>query len=357
MLLLLLSLAWLPPSSSFSPAARMPASRCRAPSHPHRLQPLMSAPTEPPPEEPESSSPLKLLSLTASEYVSTARDNAAFYLKVTPPWVDAMFGSVLFVVLNTIYLQTTLLMLPSPEADTIAARILALGTFAALQQFAGVPVSQWLRLGEDPSRVSRNPLFQSGTPLAGVTFAFLFAVPVAILAQLAGLAWLPEPRPWPEAEDAFLRLVVAPVSEECFFRAWLCAAFERAGGAPLAALVASSALYGLYQVPLSEVLNDGSPKLLLFEALGAYLVRPPAPPVPRDAPRHLDPHRTHERPFMHLRAHLPLGVLTCADVPVPTKWLEPAVRGRCPQHVQPDRGRAACSSGGLGAAVHAFHVR
>ena len=211
-----------------------------------------------------------MLSVTASEYVSTARDNAAFFLRVTPPWIDAAFGSVLFVVLNAFYLQATLLMLPSPEADTIAARVLALGTFAALQQFAGVPVSQWLRLREDPSRVARNPLFQSGSPLAGITFAFIFAVPVAILAQLAEIAWLPEPRPWPGAEDALLRLVVAPVSEECFFRAWLCAAFERAGGTPFAALVASSALYGLYQVPLAQVINDGSPKLLLFEFLGRH---------------------------------------------------------------------------------------
>lgn len=275
--MLLLSLAWHPsPSSGFSPTAPL-AGRCRELSQPRQPRPLMGV-TEPPDEPP---SPLQLLSLTASEYVSAARDNAAFYLKVTPPWIDVAFGSVLFVVLNACYLQATLLMLPSPAADAIAARVLALGTFAALQQFAGVPVSQWLRRA-DPSRVASNPLFQSGTPLAGVTFAFLFAVPVATLAQLAGVAWLPEPRPWPGADDALLRLVVAPLSEECFFRAWLCAAFQRAGGTPLAALVASSALFALYQVPLGQVLNDGSPKLLLFEALGAYLVR--RPPVPHASP-------------------------------------------------------------------------
>ena len=52
--------------------------------------------------------------------------------------------------------------------------------------------------------------------------------------------------------------------------AGLCSAFELAGGSQAAALLASTALFGLYHVPLSSVLA-GSSALLLFEALGAYL--------------------------------------------------------------------------------------
>lgn len=63
---------------------------------------------------------------------------------------------------------------------------------------------------------------------------------------------------------------MAPLSEEIFFRAWLLTAFERAGGTPSAALIASSALFGLFNVPVSAVLQ-GSSALLVYELLGAYL--------------------------------------------------------------------------------------
>ena len=98
----------------------------------------------------------------------------------------------------------------------------------------------------------------------------MFAVPIATFAQLAGIPWLPDARSFPEAGGCALRLIVAPLSEEIFFRAWLLTAFERAGGSATAGLIASSALFGLFTVPVSAVLA-GSSSLLLYEMLGAYL--------------------------------------------------------------------------------------
>ena len=66
-------------------------------------------------------------------------------------------------------------------------------------------------------------------------------------------------------------LLVDPVSEELFFRAWLLGAVERAGGSPGAAAVGSTSLYALFKVPLVDVIAGGSPKLLLYEAAGLYL--------------------------------------------------------------------------------------
>lgn len=144
--------------------------------------------------------PQKLDDLVASarEYIDRARDNAASYLRVTPPWIDAAFGCLLFVSLNAACKEITFLAFPSPEADAASGRLLAVAAFAGLQQLAGLPTSEWLKLGVDPKRVDPNPLFQSGSPLAGITFAFMFAVPLATAAQLLGIAWLPEPRPFPD---------------------------------------------------------------------------------------------------------------------------------------------------------------
>ena len=97
-------------------------------------------------------------------------------------------------------------------------------------------------------------------------------MPLATLAQLCGVEWLPAPRPFPPADGALLRLLVAPLAEELFFRAWLLSAIARAGGTPGAALLASTVLFGLHHVPLAEMLAPaGSSQLLAYEALGAFL--------------------------------------------------------------------------------------
>ena len=63
-----------------------------------------------------------------------------------------------------------------------------------------------------------------------------------------------------------------PTATQIFFRAWLLTAVERAGGSPLSALAASSALFGLYKVPIASVLSgDDGHRMLLYETLGAYL--------------------------------------------------------------------------------------
>jgi len=206
-----------------------------------------------------------------ADTVSTARDQAAYLLRVTPPWIDAAFGCILFVVLDVLFKAVTSFTSLSPEMEAGAARVLALGTFAVLQQGIGLPPSLWLRWSEDKSRVSANPLFNSGSPLAGVTFAFIFAVPCAVAAQAVGIDWLPPPAPFPDSLTTLLKVLVAPLTEEAFFRAWLLTAFERAGGTPSSALIASSGLFALYKVPLADAIVDGSSSLLLYEALGAFL--------------------------------------------------------------------------------------
>ena len=222
-----------------------------------------------PPKPPEA--PKLLLELRGK--LLKSRDSTAMLLRVTPSWADAAFGACSYVFLNSWCKFGTLLVFPeSPDAAAVGGRMLALCLFSALQQAVGVPPNEWLRLREDPQRVDPNPLFQSGSPLAGVTFAFCFAVPIAVAAQLAGIQWIPQPRPFPDASGSLLRLFVAPLSEEIFFRAWLCTAFERAGGGQATAVIASAALFGLFEVPASQVLADGgSAQLLLYESLGAYL--------------------------------------------------------------------------------------
>ena len=209
------------------------------------------------------------------------RDEAARLLSIEPPWVDTAFGCILFVWLNSLAKYATILTTPSPETDIAAARIIALLVFVMVQNAIGLPASEWLRLRADPEKVDPNPFFNSGSPIAGVTFAFIFAVPVATLAQLSGIAWLPSAVDFPGPERALLTLLVAPVSEEIFFRAWLISQFEASAAASgadrdaaqVAALISSAALFGLYHVPVGAVLNapNGSLRLLLYEALGAYL--------------------------------------------------------------------------------------
>lgn len=217
-------------------------------------------------------SQLRVASFRASEAARSGRDSAAYFLGVTPPYIDVAFGCILFVILNALCREVTFLTTPSPAADAAASRLLAIALFSAVQQCIGVPLAEWLRVREDTGRVDASPLFQSGSPLAGVIFAFCFAVPVATAAQLVGVPWVPEARPFPDASASFLKILVAPATEEMFFRAWLLTAFERAGGSDMAALIASSALFALFNVPFSAILDGSrSSELLVFEALGAYL--------------------------------------------------------------------------------------
>ena len=87
--------------------------------------------------------------------------------------------------------------------NMIVSAFLALVAFVAVQNVAGVPASDWLRFRETrPERVDPSPFFNSGTPLAGVTFAFIFLVPWATINQLSGVPWLPPPKEFPDAKVA-----------------------------------------------------------------------------------------------------------------------------------------------------------
>ena len=192
-----------------------------------------------------------------------SRDAAAYSLMVTPAWIDVAVGSIAFLLLNVAIVSTF--------GDSVTSRMVALGGFVGLQQLVGLPPSEWLRLDDEPAAVDPNPLFQSRSPLAGATFATTFALCVALAAQLCGLEWIPGPRPWPEPSRAALLLLIAPLSEEAFFRAYLMTALERAGAPANAALLASAAGFALYHVPLAEMLRDGSLALAFYESLGLYL--------------------------------------------------------------------------------------
>ena len=198
-----------------------------------------------------------------------ARLTAANMLGVTTPWLDTAFGCILFVLLSAAGKYLTVLRFDSPDVDAAAGRLLALAAFALAQQLAFLPASDWLRFTPANRPADRRFDF---SPLEGVTFGFIFAVPLATAAQLAGIDWVPPAQPFPEADGALLRLVVAPLSDELFFRAWLLTAFAAAGEPPAGGLLASTVLFGLYNVPLSEALRpDGTSLLLLYEAFGAYL--------------------------------------------------------------------------------------
>ena len=206
---------------------------------------------------------------------SKFRSLSANALAVTPPWISLSFGTCIFVASNAVFKSATLMATPAPELDAALARLLCVGFFAAVSDVVlDVPASEWLwpLRRARAAEVSPNPLFMSGSPLAGVTFAFILMVPLAVAAQVLGLAWLPPPREFPSAELAALRLVVAPATEVTFFSAWLTTAFRRAGGDELSAVVAAGVLFGLFKVPLSDALApDGSTALLFYEILGAYL--------------------------------------------------------------------------------------
>ena len=195
--------------------------------------------------------------------VDRSREAAAYSLMVTPAWIDVAVSSVAFLLLNVAIV--------SAFGDSVTTRVVALGAFVGLQQLVGLPPSEWLRLDDDPAAMDPNPFFQSRNPFFGTTFATAFALCVALAAQLFGLEWLPGPRPWPEPERAALLLLIAPLSEEAFFRAYLMTALERAGAPANAALLASAAGFALYHVPLAEMLRDGSLELAFYELLGLYL--------------------------------------------------------------------------------------
>ena len=209
------------------------------------------------------------------ELFAPTRAAAANLFQVTPAWIDAGLGSIAFVLLNAAAIAVT--QAAGLEAEGAVYRLLGLVAFVALQAAIGLPLQEWARLRVDPARVDSSPFFQItylGGPGAGVTFAFGFGIAIALAAQLLGIDWVPAPRPWPEPPQAVELLLIAPLADEAFFRAFLISAIERAGGSATMALLASAVAYAAYQVPVQELLllsEQASLPLLLFQLLGLFL--------------------------------------------------------------------------------------
>jgi len=197
-------------------------------------------------------------------------DRYAFSGAAKGPWFDAAFGFILFSFLNSAYTALLASAFKTAAAKAAGGQLLSIATFCAIQEVAFLPTREWLRL-DAPDRYYYpvRPLFAN--PLIGITFAFLFAVPLTCIANAAGVSWLPPKAPFPGADGVFLNLLAAPLAEEVFFRGWLLTAFTAAGGSQAAALVASSILFGFYHVPIAEITGDGMSLFAAYTALGAYL--------------------------------------------------------------------------------------
>lgn len=227
------------------------------------------APSREPALEVQQPSPIDDLRTSIREACDTASAAAG----LTPKYFDAFFGCLIFTLLTANFKQVALPGFDSPAASAATGRLLAIALFTAIQSFAFTPPQRWLRL-DAAEPADANPLFQiaRAEPVSGVTFAFMFAVPIATFAQLSGIPWLPDPEPFPDADGAFFKLLAMPLTDEIFFRAWLLTAIREAGGSQAAALISSTVLYGLYKVPLATALApEGSSTLLLYQLLGAFL--------------------------------------------------------------------------------------
>lgn len=232
------------------------------------------------PEYNERSNSTTGVSFDLREAFGVQRDKLADKLALRPARLDVGLGLILFSTLNWITSETaTHQNLLSPEVGVIAAQMLSITVFAVFQQILFLPVSTWLRTSVDPKKVDPNPFFQMGStnPFAGVAFAFIFAVPIAIYAALYGINWLPNAQPFPESDVAVFQLVLSPVFEEIFFRAWLLTALEGSSTLPRSemqslACLASATLFAIFSVPQSNI-GPPNPSLRLpfYQAFGVFL--------------------------------------------------------------------------------------
>ena len=122
-------------------------------------------------------------------------DQVASAARIDVAYLVVAVGTVLYVYLNRAAKDLTIFQFDSPEADVVAARVLAVAAFVLLQQAAGLDPRSWLRLGGEPAAAADagGPLgsvFALPTPVAGVAFALLFVLPVAALSA-AGVRLLP----------------------------------------------------------------------------------------------------------------------------------------------------------------------
>lgn len=194
----------------------------------------------------------------------------------TPPesdWNNVGTGVALFVLLYSSTLSVAQVIGndagASNNAGTAIARLVATGGFIAVQQAAGLPMDAWLTAKPSDGSKTGSPMLAS--PLAAPTAGLVFFTGAAALgvavSSAAGVGWdstLPAARALPEAGAAVDLLVLAPLTEELFFRGWLLKATERAGAPPPLRIVLSAALFALWHIGAGD-----SP--VFFASLGAYL--------------------------------------------------------------------------------------
>jgi hypothetical protein len=137
-------------------------------------------------------------------------------LNLTPSWGQVGIGCVLFVLLHSFALSAASLAGASPASDSggfaaVTCRLLATGTFAAVQAQVGVPVDAWLT--PKPALAQRRegdrwwlldrpneppPAFLS-SPLAPPAAAATFILVTGALCTAIGVEWLPAARALPDA--------------------------------------------------------------------------------------------------------------------------------------------------------------
>ncbi len=153
--------------------------------------------------------------------------------------MNVAVGGASFLLLHTICLSAASLAGADPTTSggvACAVRIVATGGFLALQQAGGSQPSLWLRADPaDSEAAERAPsLLRQGwaPPAAAATFLALVLASGALLSlgdPGAMAVVLPEPRPLPDPTRAADLLLLAPLTEELFFRAFLLTALSRAG--------------------------------------------------------------------------------------------------------------------------------
>lgn len=237
------------------------------------------APDDEPDERPQFSDlqPLQPLSNRAAKSNGGAESSRGLD---PSSWEGIGAGIALYILLYTSTLSVLQLASAGGATNGLAtatARLIATGGFAAIQQAAGLPIEDWLTLQPSSTQKSGDDapgsalpsflLSPIGPPAAGLAF-FLVAAGLGVAASLgAGLEWdstLPAGRALPEIGAAADILLVAPITEEIFFRGWLLRATEKANLSQSLRIGASALLFAVWHVGAGD-----SP--LFFAGLGAYL--------------------------------------------------------------------------------------
>ena len=235
------------------------------------LQPRSRLPAVRHAREPRSASTVRLCDREAAaptEAAETATPPAtAESNSLLGPREAALAGVPLFFLLESTTVGLARSGLP-PDLAPPVGRAAAFGLFAAVQAASGTSVDTWLlRPAAEPEW---RWLAAPWAPAAVFAAFAAAALAPALACQLFGQAevaeaLLPAGGPPPSAARCLDVLLLAPLTEEAFFRGWLLTASARAGAPRAASAAASAALFALWHA------GDGAGGLLAFAALGGWL--------------------------------------------------------------------------------------